>query len=139
MPHSDATAGAGDRLAFLSPEWLEALDGMSAELTLPPDVCLTLQQVVTGVPAIGEVRYHLVVKDGRASIRPGAAGAPDVTLTQPYEVAVALSRGEINAQRALAGGGLKLSGNTEVLVHHGRALAGGLADGFAALRDRTDY
>lgn len=139
MPERDATAGTGDRLAFLGPEWLEALDRITADLPVPPDVCLTLQQVVTGVPALGEVRYHLVVQDGRASIRPGAAAAPDVTLTQPYEVAVALSRGEINAQRALAGGGLKLSGNAEVLVRHGRALAGGLADGFAALRNRTDY
>jgi hypothetical protein len=135
-----------DRLRFLTPEWLEALGEAAAGVELPAAVRLTLQQVVTGIDGPGEggvaqkvvVRYHLVAGDGRLSVRPGQAPAADLTLTQPYEVAVALSRGETNAQQALSAGGLKVSGNVELLVRHGRALTA-LTDVYASLRDRTDY
>ncbi len=135
-----------DRLQFLAPAWLEALDEMAARLPLAADVRLTLQQVVTGVdgpaargvPGKTDIRYHLVAGDGRLSVRPGQASDPDLTLTQPYYVAVALSRGEINAQQALSTGLLKISGNVELLVRHGRVLTG-LTDVYAPLRDRTEY
>ena len=135
-----------DRLRFLAPAWLEALDEEAARLSLPADVRLTLQQVVTGtdgpgdrgVPEKTEVRYHLVAGDGRLSVRPGQALDPDLTLTQPYHVAVAISRGALNAQQALSTGRLKISGNVELLVRHGRVLTG-LTDIYAPLRDRTDY
>jgi len=84
------------------------------------------------------VRYHVVAEDGCLSVRPGEAPAPDLTLTQPYELAVALSRGETNAQQALTAGRLKVSGHVELLVRHARALTG-LADVYAELRDVTAY
>ncbi|HEY3239962.1 MAG TPA: hypothetical protein VGL92_10390, partial [Acidimicrobiia bacterium] len=84
-------------MEFLGPDWLEALGRAAGQVALPPELRLTLQQVVTGVDGPGvlggpektEVRYHLVVADGHLSVRPGQAPAPDLTLTQSYELAVA--------------------------------------------------
>ena len=124
-------------MKFLSPEWLDALGRVAGEVALPAELCMTLQQVVTDVE--GEpVCYHLVVEDGRLSVRPGQAPAPDLTLTQSYELAVALSRGDTNAQQALSTGRLKVSGNVELLVRHARALTS-LADVSAQLREATAY
>ena len=95
-----APAPEEERLPFLGPAWLEALAAAAAEVALPADVCLTLQQVVTGGDG-EDIRYHLVARDGRLSVRPGQAPDPDLTLTQPYEVAAALSRGDTKAQLAL--------------------------------------
>ena len=125
------------RLPFLGPAWLEALGQAAVKVSLPPDLRLTLQQVVTGVDG-GDVLYHLVAEEGRLSVRPGAAPAPDLTLTQPYDLAVALSRGDTNAQLALSTGRLKMSGNIELLVRHARALAG-VIDVYAELRQQTAY
>ena len=127
-------------MKFLGPEWLEALDRAAGQVALPAELRLTLQQVVTGVAhePDTEVRYHVVAEDGCLSVRPGEAPAPDLTLTQPYELAVALSRGETNAQQALTAGRLKVSGHVELLVRHARALTG-LADVYAELRDVTAY
>ncbi len=124
-------------LAFLAPDWLEALGRAAEAVRFPAGLGLVLQQVVTDVDG-GDVRYHLVAGDGRLSVVPGQAAAPDLTLSQSYEVAVALSRGELNAQQALSAGLLKISGNVELLVRHGRALTA-LADVYAGLRDRTAY
>ncbi|MGH9037101.1 MAG: SCP2 sterol-binding domain-containing protein [Acidimicrobiia bacterium] len=130
-------------MEFLGPEWLDALGRAAGRVTLPPELRLTLQQIVTepggpGAPGTADVRYHLVVEDGCLSVRPGQAPAPDLTLTQSYELAVALSRGETNAQQALSTGDLKVSGNVELLVRHARALTT-LADVAAQLRDATVY
>jgi SCP-2 sterol transfer family protein len=131
---------------FLGPEWMDALGRAAGRLVLPPELRLTLQQVVTDLDGPGvrgpaekaEVRYHLVVEDGCLSVRPGQAPAPDLTLTQSYELAVALSRGDTNAQQALSAGRLRVSGNVELLVRHARALTS-LADVYAELREATDY
>ncbi|MGH8976315.1 MAG: SCP2 sterol-binding domain-containing protein [Acidimicrobiia bacterium] len=123
-------------LAFLGPEWLGALARAAESVRFPPELRLVLQQVVTGDGP--DVRYHLVAEDGRLAVRSGEAAEPDLTLTQSYEVAVALSRGDINAQQALSAGRLKVSGNVELLVRHSRALTT-LADVYAGLRAVTDY
>lgn len=139
-----APAPGERRLPFLGPDWLTALGRAAGGVALPPELRLTLQQVVTdvagagGVPEKVDVRYHLVVEDGRLSVRRGQAADPDLTLTQSYELAVALSRGDTNAQQALSDGRLKVSGNVELLIRHARALAG-MADVYADLRPITDY
>lgn len=131
----------GGSVDFLGPEWLDALGRAAGQVALPPELRLTLQQIVTGVdrqPGTTEVRYHLVVEDGRLVVRSGQAPAPDLTLTQSYELAVALSRGETNAQQALSAGHLRVSGNVELLVRHARALTS-VADVYAQLRESTVY
>ena len=121
---------------FLSPEWIAALDVAAQEATVPAGVRLTIQQIVTD--GDDDVRYHLVLDEGRLRIVPGEADAPDVTLIQTREVAVALSRGELNAQQALEAGRLKLRGDIGHLAREGKGLSA-MEDVFAAVRADTAY
>jgi hypothetical protein len=123
---------------FLTGEWIAALDEAAREATVPAGVRLTIQQIVTGDGDGGEVRYHLVLDDGRLRVHPGDADAADVTLVQTRDVAAALSRGELNAQQALEAGQLKLRGDIGHLARQGKALTA-LEDVFAAVRTDTTY
>lgn len=125
-------------VGFLSPEWIAALDVAAQEATVPAGVRLTIQQIVTDGGGDDEVRYHLVLDEGRLRIVPGEADAPDVTLIQTREVAVALSRGELNAQQALEAGRLKLRGDIGHLAREGKGLSA-MEDVFAAVRADTSY
>ena len=120
---------------FLSPEWIEALDSAAREAVVPAGVQLTIQQIVTDGD---EVRYHLVLDGGRLRVHPGEADDADVTLLQTRDVAVALSRGELNAQQALEAGRLKLRGDIGHLARQGKALTA-MEDAFAAVRAATTY
>ena len=122
---------------FLSPEWIAALAAAAREATVPGGVRLTVQQVVTG-DGEGDVRYHLVLAEGRLQVHPGEADTADVTLVQTREVAAALNRGQLNAQQALEAGRLKLRGDIGHLAREGRALSA-MEDVFAAVRDITEY
>lgn len=121
---------------FLSPEWIAALDVAAGEATVPAGVRLTIQQIVTD--GDDDVRYYLVLGEGRLRIIPGEADAPDVTLIQTREVAVALSCGELNAQQALEAGRLKLRGDIGALARGGKGLSA-MEDVFAAVRADTSY
>jgi len=126
---------------FLTDEWIAALDEAAREASVPAGVTLTIQQVVTGGDGDGDggdVRYHLVLADGRLRVHPGDAASADVTLVQSREVAAALSRGELNAQQALEAGRLKLRGDVGRVAREGKALVA-LEDVFAAVRDATAY
>jgi putative sterol carrier protein len=124
---------------FLTPEWIAALDAAAREAAVPAGVRLTVQQIVTGDDAGGDdVRYHLVLDEGRLRVHPGEAPAADVTLVQTRDVAAALSRGELNAQQALEAGRLKLRGDIGRLAREGRALTA-VEDVFAAVRAATTY
>jgi putative sterol carrier protein len=118
---------------FLSPEWIAALDAAARVATVPAGIRLTIQQVVTDA-----VSYHLVFDDGGLRVVPGEAEGADVTLIQTRDVAVALSRGELNAQQALEAGRLKLRGDIGHLARQGKAL-GAMEDVFAAVRADTAY
>ena|SRR5947209_250240 len=126
---------------FLAPEWIAALDEAARAAAVPPGLRLTIQQIVSadadGAHG-GEVRYHLVVDGGRLRVHPGEAAGADVTFVQTRAVAGALSRGELNAQQALAAGRLKLRGDIGRLAREGRALTA-LDDVFAAVREQTTY
>ena len=73
---------------------------------------------------------------GRAPRRADAPAA-DVRLETDYATAVALARGETNAQAALADGRLRVSGDVARLAAHASALAR-LDDLFAAVRATHD-
>jgi hypothetical protein len=123
-------------IRFLDPEWVNALDAAAQGVTVAGGDRLVVQQVVR--TERGETRYHLVVEDGRIRVRPGQAPAPDVTFSQAYDVAAALSRGELTAQQALSEGRLRISGDLAGLARRAAALAA-IGDLFAAVRSRTTY
>jgi hypothetical protein len=126
---------------FLSPEWLRDLD---AAVRDAPDLSalgpIEIEQVVTGVPRRGEVRYRVVVDgDGARVLEPEESRhAADVRLTTDYATAVAIAGAKENAQAALADGRLRLGGNVDALVRRGSAFAA-LGDATAALRDVTTF
>ena len=110
---------------FLSPEWAEtvtaALNNSGDVKDVLGDVELTLQQVVTGGPD-GEVTYWTRFANGVVEGGVGEVSEPDVTITQDYETAAALSRNDLNAQSAFMQGKLKVKGNMGKLLQNQTAI-----------------
>jgi len=125
--------------AFLSPEWIDALDrALAADpaiARLSEHMDVTIEQEVTGGPH-GDVTYHLAFRHGTAAVRPGPAGDPTVRLSQDYATAAAIATGEGSAQRAFMAGRLRVGGDLRVLLSHGDALTQ-VEDTFAAVRADT--
>jgi len=71
----------------------------------------TIQQVVTDVPDRGEVKYYARSTDGVPEVVVGEAESADATITQTYDIAVALDKLELNPQAAFMQGKIKIQGN----------------------------
>lgn len=101
---------------FLSPEWLELQRSLASTLPVRPGATARLQIVVTGGPD-GDVIYTQVIEDGQlvASVL-GADDSADVTLTQAYPDAVAIAKGELDANAAFMQGRVKVVGNMGALM-----------------------
>lgn len=110
---------------FLSQEWaddaLAALNGSDDVRGAIKGVQLCIQQVVTGAPD-GEVSYWTKIDDGAVSGAIGAASDADVTITQDYDTAVAMNKGDLNAQAAFMQGKLKVTGNMGKLLQNQGAM-----------------
>lgn len=103
---------------FLSEEWAEALKGALNEdeafRTAAGQVSARIQQVID---ADGdETRYWIVIADGAIDMGIGDLDPVDATITQSYETAAALSRGELNAVTAFMTGKIKVAGNMGLLL-----------------------
>lgn len=111
---------------FLTQEWgdevREALNSSDTVKNAIQGVDLTVQQVVTDVPDEGEVKYWTQFKDGEVNGEIGEADNPDVTISQNYETAAAMNKGELNAQAAFMQGKLKVTGNMGKLLQNQGAL-----------------
>jgi putative sterol carrier protein len=110
---------------FLSQQWaddaLAALNSSDDVRGATKGVQLCLQQVVTGAPD-GEVSYWTKFEDGKVEGAIGSAPDADVTITQDYDTAVALNKGELNAQAAFMQGKLKVTGNMGKLLQNQGAM-----------------
>ena len=111
---------------FLSEEWtqaatdsLNAHDGFASAIA---NVDLGIQFKVTDTPNGGDIDYHVDIGEGRADVKLGEAGAPDVSVTNDYVTASAVSNGDLNMQTAFMTGKLKVSGNLAKLMMHQAAL-----------------
>jgi hypothetical protein len=131
---------------FLSDEWIAALDAAArAALRDGADDAdlLAVEPVVCGIPGRGDVRYRVSCGTAvRAVTRPSDVSADDasadVRIETDYATAVALARGQLNAQTALADGLLRVSGDLARLAAHASALAR-LGDLFASVRATTTF
>ena len=110
---------------FLTDEWLTGLestvnahDGFKDAVA---SVSLKLQFKVTDVDG-GDVDYSIVIGDGSAAINGGAIDDADAAITNNYETAAAISKGELNTQMAFMTGKLKVSGNMAALMMNQGAL-----------------
>jgi hypothetical protein len=129
-------------IEFLSDEWVAALAGAAAAPGSGDGdrERIVVEPVVQGVPGRDEVRYRLVFNEAGCVVSDITADAPpaDVYLETDYPTAVALARGALIAQAALADGRLRVSGNVARLAAHAAALTR-LGDLFAAVRPDTTY
>jgi putative sterol carrier protein len=112
---------------FLTAEWLAdlstAVNAHSGFKSAIANVDLTLQFVISDAPEGTEPHYYIAVSDGSATAAPGDAAEPDVTITNNYETAVAVSKGETNTQMAFMTGKIKVSGNMAKLMMNQAMLA----------------
>ena len=96
---------------FLSQEWMERAKALAADFPETPGATVRLQQVVTGGPD-GEVKYYRVIENGKTLEQTlGEDPDADVTLTNSYEDAVKVMKGELDANAAFMQGRVKVTGN----------------------------
>lgn len=106
---------------FLSEEWAQevtnALNSSDEFKSASSGQQVKLQQVVTDAPEGGEQKYYFQLgDDGKVQVGVGELADAEATLTQTYEVAVAITKQELNAQNAFMQGKLKISGNMMKLM-----------------------
>jgi putative sterol carrier protein len=106
---------------FLSDDYMtaatEALANHPGFANAITDVELDLQFVVTEAPE-DDIDYRLVIKDGVGTLARGTGEDPEVTVTNTYETAAGISKGELNTQMAFMTGKLKVAGNMAALMRH---------------------
>ena len=104
---------------FLSDDYMTeagaALNGHDGFKSAIANVELRLQFAVTDGPD-GEFSYYLNINDGAADVALGELDGADVTVTNSYETAAAISKGELNTQMAFMTGKLKVAGNMAKLM-----------------------
>ena len=99
------------KVPFLSEAWFDLQRTLGSELPERPGASARVQHVVTGAPD-GEVRYVVTVVDGRTTeISVGGDDTADVTFTNTYADAQALSRGELDPSVLFMRGRTKMAGD----------------------------
>ena len=105
---------------FLSEDYVaaaqEALDGHSGFQGAIAGKQLGLQFKVTEMPDGGVLDYYVNIADDAAEVGLGELENGDVTVTNSYETASAISKGELNTQMAFMTGKLKVSGEMAKLM-----------------------
>ncbi len=130
-------------LAFLSDDWIKALDAAGSTGPSAPagssgsDPVLTIEQHVTGHDDTGTT-YFIVVYDDGIRVRPGPAVEPDVSFIADRETAASIAQGTLSAQAAFMSGALRLVGEASALLRAQTVLVD-LADRFAVVRTRTQW
>ena len=105
---------------FLSEEWMaamgEAANGDDGFKTAAASGDLKLQFTVTEIPEGDDVDYTLTLEGGSVNLAPGADDSVDATITNDYQTASAISKGELNTQMAFMTGKVKVGGNMAALL-----------------------
>lgn len=125
-------------LAFLSPDWIEALD--QAARAAPVGATSTSAVLVVEHHvrhAAGDVVYHLVVGPEGVSVTAGPATAPTIRFVSDRATAWAVASGRTSAQRAFMSGDLQVGGDLRALVDRPEDLST-LGDLFSSVRARTE-
>ena len=101
---------------WLTQEWLDETRKMAEGQPERPGASAKMQYVVTGGPD-GEVKYYWVLENGKLNeSRLGEMPDPEVTMTQTYEDAMKIQKGELDANAAFMQGRIKVSGNMAKLM-----------------------
>jgi alkyl sulfatase BDS1-like metallo-beta-lactamase superfamily hydrolase len=101
---------------FLSQEWLDETRALAADQPDRPGASAKMQYVVTGGPD-GDVSYYWVLENGKLlESKVGTLDDAEVTLTQSYDDAVKVQKGELDANAAFMQGRVKVTGNMAKLM-----------------------
>ena len=103
---------------FLSEEWAQevkqALQGNEQIKSAAGSMTARIQQVITS--GDGDTRYWFTMEGGQVDLGMGDIDNPDATITQDYDTAAALSKGELTGTAAYMSGKLKVSGDLMKLM-----------------------
>jgi hypothetical protein len=125
---------------FLSPEWIDALDGAVAAshlgATLGDGQAVVIEQVVVAEPGHDGVTYQVILDRGGSSVAAGRGREPTVRFTTDRATATAVHAGTESARTAFASGRLEVDGDLDALVRHAGLLAE-LGEVVAPLRPST--
>ncbi len=100
---------------FPSKAWFEDLAVTSARLTISSNPPLVVQQIITDAAGDDIASWHMRIAEV-VSVALGEVASPTITLTSDRETAIALASGRLNAQAAISGGRLRVSGDIAALV-----------------------
>jgi putative sterol carrier protein len=101
---------------WLTQEWLDEGRKLAEGQPERPGASARLQYVVTGAPD-GDIRYYWVLENGKLlESKLGELPDPEVTLTQSYEDAMRIQKGELDANAAFMQGRIKVTGNMAKLL-----------------------
>jgi len=101
---------------WLSQEWLDEGKQLSESQPERPGATARMQYVVTGGPD-GDIKYYWVLENGKLlDSQLGELSDAEVTLTQSYEDAMRIQKGELDANAAFMQGRVKVTGNMAKLM-----------------------
>jgi hypothetical protein len=101
---------------FLTSESFQKIKELGRQLPEMPGADLRIQYLVKDVPQRGEVRYALIIQQGRITdIVEGVIDDPSFSVTMAYEVSVRLHRLELTPPDAAAAGLVTVSGDKDKL------------------------
>jgi len=101
---------------FLSQEYMDLQKKLSEGQPERPGTSAVMRYVVTGAPD-GDITYHWVLEDGKLlEAALGDKEGIEVTLTQTYEDAVKIAKGELDPNAAFMQGRIKVTGNMQKLM-----------------------
>lgn len=99
-------------LQYLSQEWLDEFVSLTRDLPSRPGASVRIQYKVTGGPG-GDIDYYWVVSDGQGlDAKRGALDGADVTMTNTYDDAARIQRGELDPTAAFMQGKIKVAGDS---------------------------
>ncbi|MDA8039606.1 MAG: SCP2 sterol-binding domain-containing protein [Actinomycetota bacterium] len=101
---------------WLSQEWLDEGKRLAESQPERPGATARLQYVVTGGPE-GDIKYYWVLENGKLlESELGDLADAEVTLTESYEDAMRIQKGELDANAAFMQGRVKVTGNMAKLM-----------------------
>jgi putative sterol carrier protein len=96
---------------YLSQEWLDEFVKLAADQPERPGATVKIQYKVTGGPA-GDIDYYWVINEGKfEDAKLGTIDGPDFTMTNAYDDAAKIQKGELDATAAFMQGKIKVAGN----------------------------
>ena len=96
---------------YLTQEWMDRAKELAQDFPETPGATVRMQQVITGAPD-GEVKYYTVIENGKTlEQKVGEDPEADVTLTNSYDDALKIMKGELDANAAFMQGRVKVTGN----------------------------